>query len=119
MRLNFIGKLIMKCLILATATVASANFGGFSMTETPLSSMEVLIDKLIHETKLDQRYLKRPSHLYGIKKALLKGCSQDYTLLRTLSQQTLTASSGNSNEESDIIRQDLVISTARIYGYLE
>lgn len=120
MRFNSICKLIIEISIITTATVASANFGGFSMTETPLSSMETVIDNLLHEAKLDQKYVDRPSNLLNIKKALLKGCSKDYTLLHTLRGQTIESQNAKEvNSADESLRQNLILSTARIYGYLE
>lgn len=118
-------KLVSKFLILSlllTHSVAFANFGGFSITETPLSSMEQAIDNLFRETRLDQRYLNHPKNLYGIKKALLRGCSRDYALLsalRTSSGKVGRTAVPNPNAEVDDLRQNLIISTAKIYGYIE
>lgn len=76
----------MKYILIALSLVAlpirsQANFSGMAFIESPVAPVENIIDDILRDTKVDEKLSSRPNDFKNLRKALLKGCTNDRDIL--------------------------------------
>lgn len=69
--------LITLLLLVGTPNISCANFSGMSFIDSPLAPAETLIDEILSNDKISQQVAPHPEDLKNLRRALIKGCSND------------------------------------------
>jgi hypothetical protein len=105
--------------------VCYADFSGFSMTESPVASVESIIDEVLTNSKLENKMAAQPKDFENLRSALIKGSLKDNEVLRSIVKVRNDILPGIKNLPEDqqlreyAYSQDYLKSTAEEFGYNE
>lgn len=102
-------------LILETG-ISFANFSGMSMTESPVESVETMVDQVLVDSKLEKKMSANRKDYKKLREALIKGSLRDNDVLRNIvkARDDLL-----QRPDEYTYTQDYLKSTAQEFGYNE
>jgi hypothetical protein len=101
-----------------------ADFSGFSMVESPVDSIESIINQVLTTSNLEREMASQPKNFENLKEALIRGSIKDHYVLRSIVKvkNDLPGIKKLPAEERDreiAYSQEYLKSTAQEFGYNE
>jgi hypothetical protein len=102
-----------------------ADFSGFSMTESPVGSVEAIVDEVLKDSKLENKMSSQQKDFQKLREALIRGALKDDEVLRNIVkvQNEILPSIKTMDEDQQnreyTFNQDYLKSTAEEFGYSE